>query len=450
MTRSTRPPRWQTRLPEVLRAYQYGSTPELEAALRAADTAKGYLDWSAFRHRPAPAPWSAEDLWVLVKFRRSANDRPLKLLTTESGRPFRLNRSDPMAAALHRIDTREVIWKDLTGGGGEGPHSDVSYRLMAAIEEAHHSGAIEGAVTTRRQSRELIRSGRKPRHRSEQMVLNNFLAIEQLDEWCQSPLTPDLICEIQAVIARDTLDDPADVGRIRTDDDDVHVLDASTGELVHTPPPASELNVRLKNLCEFANAQNTDELFLHPVIRAILIHHQLAYDHPFADGNGRTARALFMWSILRSGYGWFRSLSVSRAVHHARSRYYKAFQEVVSDENDVTYFVRQQLRCIEREIEHLAGFLGKRAALERWLSERKAITHGVNSRQLALLDHALDHPDEIYTAREHRQVHGVTQPTAWKDLTTLVQRGLLDEEKAGRKSLYRLSKKLKRLAKERP
>jgi Fic family protein len=60
----------------------------------------------------------------------------------------------------------------------------------------------------------------------------------------------------------------------------------------HTPPPAAELPARLEAMCDFANSK-TPDTFIHPVVRGIFLHFWLAYDHPFVDGNGRTARALF-------------------------------------------------------------------------------------------------------------------------------------------------------------
>lgn len=417
------------------------------ALIDRADSARGYLHWEDFRHRRLPQGWTHEQLWALVLINRRG--KPIEGLLDKTGSPFTLNRSDPLSAALHRIDTKEVLWKALRPGREAAEaSSDVSYRLRAAIEEAHASSAIEGAVTTRRQSRELLRSGRDPSNVSERMVWNSFQAIEQLDRWTVDPLAPELVLEMQTVIT-DGLLEPGDRGHLRRDDD-VRIVDQHTGEVVFVPPPATELPARLEALCEFANAPVSDETFVHPVTRAILLHHQLAYDHPFADGNGRTARLLFMWSVLRSGYDWFRSLSISRAVNGARSRYYRAFQEVQTAGGDVTYFVRQQVRCIELEIQHLADFLSKRASLEAWLESKQAIESELNTRQLALVEHALQQPDTIFTTREHRQFHGVTQPTAWKDLTDLVQRGLLTESKQGRRSLYSTSKRLRSLARERP
>lgn len=444
------PPAWWPPQEEEER-FARERSPELEAALQRADTARGYLHWADFKHLPAPAGWSQEGLWALVKSRRWGAFENLEPLQGRHGARMFLNASRPLAAALHRIDTRQNLWRAVHRGPGS-PQADIGYRLMAAIEEAHHSSAIEGAVTTRRQSKDLILSGRAPRDNSERMVWNNFQAIERLEAWASRPLSVDLVGEVHSVITDGTLESAADVGHVRQDDE-VRILDQGTNEVVWTPPPASELPQRLAHLCTFANRPLSDEQFVHPLVRAILVHHQLAYDHPFGDGNGRTARALFVWSALRSGYHWFRSLSISRAVNRARQRYYRAFREVQTDEqdaHDVTYFVRQQIRCIEQETEHLARFLEERIALEGWLESKRASTKGLNARQLALVDHALQHPETVFTAREHRQYHRITQPTAWKDLTNLVERGLLLEGKQGRKSLYTATSRLVELAQERP
>ncbi len=442
-------PDWRASGPELLAKYfDPDLGPEVRRAIEPLDSAKGYLHWDQFRFREAPDGWSAQELWALAKFQRAGSARQLPLLRQNNGLPFTLLNSGPMAAALHRIDTREVLWRSALGPAGS-QFTDQSYQMMAAVEEAHHSSAIEGAVTTRRESRELIRKGRTPKSPSEQMVLNNYHALQRLSDWTESELTPELICEVQRIVTEDTLEDPRDQGVVRKDDD-VQILDRTTGELVYQPPPAKELSKRLKDLCQFANETPRDEDFLSPVTRAILIHHQLAYDHPFGDGNGRTARTLFMWSMLRSGYPWLRAISISRAIHLSKAQYYRSYQYVQLDEGDVTYFVRYQLRCLEQEIERLAGFLDHRRQVAEWIRDRKALELELNTRQLALVDYAFDRLDAVFTAREHCEFHGVTQPTAWKDLTQLRDQGLLTEERVGRKALFRASRKLKRLSKERP
>ena len=88
------------------------------------------------------------------------------------------------------------------------------------------------------------------------------------------------------------------------------------GTVLHTPPKAAELPRRMKALCDFANAE-APEGFLHPALRAILLHFMLAYGHPFPDGNGRTARALFYWAMAHYGYWLMEYISISKIIKNA-------------------------------------------------------------------------------------------------------------------------------------
>lgn len=443
------PPAWdETRFGELL---LQAREPAAKSALSRADNDKQYLSWDEFRRRPVPEGWTAEDLWTVARGMRIAAGAGFEGLLDKSGAPFTLVHSRPLQAILHRIDTRERLWERLLGLRRQpgSLDSESTYQVMASIEEAHGSSAIEGAVTTRREARDLIRQGRAPRNDSERMVLNNFRTLQRMSEWIESPLTPRVLLEIQTEITADTLEHSEDVGRFRKDDE-VFVEDAATGEVVHRPPTWTELPERLERLCAFANAAEREASeFVHPIVRAILLHHQLAYDHPFGDGNGRTARALFLWSVLRSKYWWFRSLSISRAVNHSKQRYYRSFLDVQTDGGDATYFVRDQLRCIEQEVERLGLFLAQRQRISDWSRERLQIEAGLNARQVAIIAHVREKPDVTFTALGHEQFHGVSQATAWKDLTRLVKAGLLDEDRgAGRKIQYRPTARLKRFAAE--
>ena len=443
------PPAWdEARLGELLRKAR---TPAANEALSRADDDKHYLSWDEFRRRPVPDGWTPEELWTVVHGRRLVMGEWMEGLNSKSGVPFSLVHSRPLRAVLHRIDTRERLWEGVLRLRRQpgAPDSEQTYQLMAGIEEAHSSSAIEGALTTRREARDLIRTGNTPRNRSERMVLNNFHTLQRLTEWTESPLTPGMLLQIQEEITAGTLEDPDDVGRFRKDDY-VRVEDRMTGEIVHQPPAWKELPERMDRLCAFANAQDADTTkFVHPIIRAILLHHQLAYDHPFGDGNGRTARALFMWSVLRSRYWWFRSLSISRAVNHSKQRYYRSFVDVQADRGDATYFVRHQLRCIEQEIERLGVFLAERQRIADRSREHLQIEAILNARQVAIIAHVREKPETTFTAKGHEQFHGVSQATAWKDLTRLVEAGLLEENRgAGRRIQYLPTARLKRFAAE--
>ena len=126
------------------------------------------------------------------------------------------------------------------------------------------------------------------------------------------------------------------------------------------PPLASELDERLDLMCQFANGKVPDH-FIHPVIRSVILHFWLAYDHPFVDGNGRTARALFYWSMLRSGFWLFEFISISRILVKAPIKYARAFLYTETDSNDLTYFILHQVQVIKQAIAELHSYIARKS-----------------------------------------------------------------------------------------
>lgn len=403
---------------------------------------KRYLAWGEFRRRPLPTQHKPEHLWALVQLHRVGASRALPFRGI-NGRPIRVVVTDPLRASLHRIDCHQEL---LDAGLRKGDSEAETYSRRAFIEEALASSRIEGADTVRVVGRELLRSGRSPRDRSERMIFNNFKALQNLDQWSRDPLTPQMLCHIQEILTRGTLEDERDSGKVR-EDDEVRVRDRLTGEIDHVPPPASELEGRLKTVCEFANAPVQDEAFLHPIVRAILLHYQIAFDHPFGDGNGRTARWVFMWFLVKQeAFWWCRFLPISRMTERARQSYYQAFQNAAEDEYDATYLVRQQVRCMELEMANLAALLNRRRALYENARRKLRLEDEFNVRQLALFDHAVRHTDAEFTQAGHAAFHGVTAMTAGRDLNSLVALGCLRQERRSRKLVYRPTQRLLRLA----
>jgi Fic family protein len=188
-------------------------------------------------------------------------------------------------------------------------------------------------------------------------------------------------------------------------------------------------------MCRFANDQPT-EGFLHPVIRSILLHFWLAYDHPFEDGNGRTARAIFYWSMLKHGYWLTEFLSISTILKRAPGQYARAFLYTETDGLDTTYFVLNQLKVICGAISELHAYLARKARQVRE-TEKLLRQADLNHRQVALLSHALRHPDAEYTFHSHQTSHGVVYQSARTDLLDLELRGLLERRTVGQRFVFR-------------
>src|SRR5678816_1716754 len=317
----------------------------------AADPAPGgrYRHWHKLRYLTPPDDLTTDEWWLGIKTARRALYRALPLLDRE-GHAFRYALVDPGLSMLHEVDKQ-------ASGAIKGsdqvtdPQTRDTYLIKSLVEESITSSQLEGASTTREVAKDMLQRGRPPRDRSEQMIYNNYEAMLFIRQLKGTPLTPELVFELHRILTQDALDDPTAAGRFRREDENICVVD-ETGNTLHVPPAADELPERLRRLCAFAN-DHGGEPFVHPVVRSILLHFWLAYDHPFVDGNGRTARALFYWSMAREDYWLCEYISISRVLRKAPGKYSRAYLYTETDDNDVTYFILHQLGVVIEAIREL-------------------------------------------------------------------------------------------------
>ena len=228
-----------------------GPTGQEKLWRAARPTVRGkYLHWDELRHRAVPSGLSLEEWWMAIKLSRMSTAWTLPLQATD-GRPFHYSLVESIPEALHRIDQE-------AGGQIElpeqitNPETRDRYYVSSLIEEAITSSQLEGATTTREVAKEMVRTGRKPRDRSEQMILNNFRAMRRIGKLRHESLTKDMLFELHRLVTEGTLDDPSAVGRLRLESEHI-VVQERQGQVVHVPPPADELEARLAAMCDFAN-----------------------------------------------------------------------------------------------------------------------------------------------------------------------------------------------------
>jgi Fic family protein len=398
-----------------------------------------YLHWDSLRHRTPPDDLRPEEWWMAIRFARMSAAEPMPLFDKQ-GRPFSLVYVPRVRRGLHRIDQS-------FGAPGEASQvsSDVRdmvdahgprYLLSSSfMEEAIRSSQLEGASTTRARARDMIRNRQKPTNRSERMVLNNFHAMERVEDLANEPLTAEAVFELQRILVEGTLDDPTRSGAFREVEDNIVVELLHSTETAHVPPPAGELPERLERLVAFANGE-TPEDWLHPVLRAIIVHFMIGYDHPFVDGNGRVARTLFYWAMLRYGYAYAKHLSISHVLRRAPAKYARAYLHTKTDSGDLTYFVDHQIGVILTSIESLSKYVQSKVADTREVEERLRDSSELNHRQIRLLGHALRNPGFKYTVRSHENSHRVATNTARADLVDLVDKNLLIRSREGRRHVF--------------
>ena len=276
-----------------------------------------------------------------------------------------------------------------------------TYLIKSLVEEAITSSQLEGAATTKKVAKEMIRQGRAPKDKSEQMIFNNYHAMRFIQEFKGETLTPSMVFELHRRLTEGTLDNPEKAGVFRTDEDNIQVVDHTTTHTLHNPPRADALEERMAVMCALANNDLNTKYFIHPVIKAILLHYILAYDHPFVDGNGRTARALFYWSMISQGYWLTEYISISRIIKAAPAQYERAFLYTETDNEDVTYFIIHQLEVIRRAIDDLHVYLEERKRLIEEARDRLRTAKNLklNFRQLAYTACAEASPIRVHDQR---------------------------------------------------
>jgi Fic family protein len=412
--------------------------PILEAVVSPTHDGR-YFHWDDLRYRKPPGGLTHENWWLGLKMRRQSGYRSIPLKDTE-GASFQFSVPDLVTDLLHQIDRGGGTFLEIPEQVTNAEQRD-RYVVRSLMEEAITSSQMEGAVTTREVAKKMLAEGRKPGNRSERMIVNNYMTMRRIVEMKDEMLTPEMVLQVHREISLDALDTPDAPGRLRREDEDVQISDLE-GTVFHRPPAAGTLAARLEAMCDFANGK-TPAHFVHPVIRGIILHFWLAYDHPFVDGNGRTARALFYWHMLHSGYWLFEFISISQFLNKAPVQYGTAFLHTETDQNDLTYFIMHQAEIIRRALIELHDYIGRKSAEARTCITALEKHPELNHRQQALIAHAVRHPGFAYSIAGHGARHAIVYQTARTDLLKLAKLKLLEQKKAGRALVFVAPKDLK-------
>lgn len=406
-----------------LEAYQHYS--------RVTDGKGRYLPFEEFQYRIK----KGEDVTVAWTLTRLARNAALQRIDyhNEAGEAAGFNITPAIYAVCELADKHATTLalseqiERLRGAGAE--------LSQLRFEEPITSSQLEGANTTTLVARNMLESGRAPRTEDEQMIAGNARLMAEIPELTEELLTLDLIRKLHAIGMGGINDQKYRPGEFR-ETDDVVIADYD-GNIVHQPPRAMELAPRLQNICDWLNSK---EEYIHPLIRACILHFMIAHEHPFRDGNGRTSRALFYWFMLKSGYAAFKYVSISQLLHAAPVKYAHSYQYTETDGMDLTYFLEYQATIIGRALrvylEHIETITNRSAMIDRRLVESGALRR-LTARQVTLLNIMLSTPSKTYTAADVSEILGVSDNTARNDLRAVVREGFALEKRANdQKTVY--------------
>ena len=375
-----------------------------------------YEYWDKVKYKKLPEDITPQKLWTLVKASRLRNMIPV----WEKYR-IKLCITSQMQRLCHEFDMKFGSFWEVEG---DTQSVEKKYYLSSSLmEEAIYSSKMEGASTTRIVAKDMLRKKKSPQNKSQQMIVNNYNTIQYIVEHKDEPLTEELLLTIHRLMTEKTMENSEEAGRFRTNDK-VVVADMVEGDIIYTPPSFQEIPEFVESLCDFFN--NNSRTFIHPIIRGIIVHFMLAFMHPFVDGNGRTARALFYWYMLKEGYKLTEYMSISRVIANSKSNYEKAFRYVENDGNDIGYFVAYNLRALEISFQQLRDYI-QRKQREKRAASSFMMAGNINQRQALILQRLKQEPDTIFTVKDVQEQFSISSMTARKDLSDLVKQHYLSE-----------------------
>jgi Fic family protein len=373
--------------------------------------------WDTIKYKRCPEGCTPQQLWTYVKAAR------VKSMMSVWGKyGITLTLTNQMQRMCHEID---MNW-----GGSWGTDSIIGdenkeqYLVGSLMEEAIYSSQMEGAATTRKVAKEMLRKKMTPKDKSQQMIANNYQTIQFIVSHKDALLTPELLLQIHQLMTEHTMQNPQEAGCFRSNND-VVVENGITHETVHIPPTYEEIPNFVEDLCRFFNEQDAPQ-FIHPIIRGIIIHFMVAYVHPFADGNGRTARALFYWYMLKQGYWLTEYLSISRVIAKSKKSYEKAFLYTEADGMDIGYFVAYNMRVLQQSFKQLQDYI-KRKQEEKRAANSFLRIGNINARQAQIIKMFADDSNLVVTIADLQAKFLVSPTTAKADVVGLMNMGLLSE-----------------------
>jgi Fic family protein len=280
----------------------------------------------------------------------------------------------------------------------------------------HSSTAIEGNPLTLEQVR-AVEEGREipavaPRAKRE--VTNYFAGLRFVETKAgKKSITHEDVFTLHRILAAEVMDQGT-AGRYRT----IHV---KVGRYV--PPPPEDVSGLMFELLTWWNKESAN---LSPVLSSAIVHYRFEAVHPFADGNGRTGRALALWELYRRGFDTHHIFSVDEFYWEDRPRYYQALDAVRQEGEDLTGWLEYSAEGLFFTLERVWTRVQKLSSQ----STKKLVLRPKQEQLLQMLrDNKSMSPSEIWSAL------GISKQGALDLLNPLIKAGLVKRvgsKKSGR------------------
>lgn len=294
-------------------------------------------------------------------------------------------------------------------------------KSQALVLESHHSTHIEGTQLTLSQAREIL-AGKviKGVRKDDRLELLNYKkAMDFVAKYLgkKSRTTEDLIKEIHKILVKGVRGGTLEPGKYRKIQN--YVVDSLTGQIIYTPPPASQVP---KLMEEFVNWLNK-KLDISPILIGGISQYQFVDIHPFLDGNGRTARLLSTLILYQNGYDFKRLFSISEYYDKNRRAYYDAIQSVRKNNMDMTFWLEYFTEGLKNQLIEVK--IKGEIAIRRDIVIEKARRLNLNKRQQEILLYLVE--EKQLSVEKILQKFNFVRRTVQRDLSKMIALKLIME-----------------------
>ena len=390
------------------------------------DLNEKYYYWEKLLYMDTPKDISKEDIWFLMKFERNKEFKEILI----GDYKFKFNLTNYISKKLHEFDLN--LGGNLTNDKLISSDDKDRFLLSSILEESINSSRLEGASTTIEVAKDMILNKKRPKDKNQKMILNNYLGMRKILDLKGQKLTKEILFKLHRTITQGTLEKDSYVGKFR-ETNEIKIIDKTTGDIFHTPPNYEELDQLIEDFCDFYN--NEQDYFIHPIVKANILHFLFGFIHPFYDGNGRCARCIFFLFLISKNYWLFEYLSISRIIIKSPAQYAKAYIYGELDENDLTYFIKYKVEKIDLALKDLKSYINRK--LEEKQNSMKFLKFdGVTERQAEILGLYENDKNRKFSVLEISKRFVITKQTARVDLENLSNLNFLTRKKSGNQILF--------------
>lgn len=321
------------------------------------------------------------------------------------------------------------------------PVWEAKFRKEAMERTVHHGTHIEGNPLTQEEVQDVL-AGEEviARDRDIQEILNYRNVLKLIDEIATKPdksygVNIETILELHRLVTDKILPEESS-GKFRVRQ--VVIKNSQTGQISYVPPEAVEVPYLIEDLVNWINSEDSKDY--HPVIKAGIIHYEIARIHPFVDGNGRVARSVATLVMFLENYDIRKFFSLEEHFDEDPMRYYLTLQEVSNQlvidthERDLTPWLEYFTEVVAVELSRVKDRV-QRISVDARIKDKLGEQVMLNERQMLIMEYI--HKHKGMQNKDFRKIFpDFSDDTVLRELKFLKQKGLIKKVGGTKKAQY--------------